>query len=141
MKMAFAIKNVRVRVAEPVYVIVPSIEQFLIWLDCHGSTTVRSPTVLRWLEITSGCTLADPDAATLRVFPVMLQFVPEVPVWPDVLMVRFCPNPDGKLKYIRGKENNMLAMERLIWMGKVLWLPCCAVFDLKKMPIMRLGID
>jgi hypothetical protein len=37
---------------------------------------------------------AEPDAPTLRVFPVMLQLVPEVPVCPVVDIVKFCANPD-----------------------------------------------
>ena len=38
--------------------------------------------------------MADPDAPTLRVFPVMLQLVPEVPVCPVVDIVRCCANPE-----------------------------------------------
>jgi hypothetical protein len=37
---------------------------------------------------------AEPDAPTLRVFPVMLQLVPEVPVCPDEDIVKFCAKPE-----------------------------------------------
>ena len=62
--------------------------------SCHGKFTVKSPTLDRWLVITLGSIVADPDAPTLRVFPVMLQLVPEVPVCPPVDIVRCCANPE-----------------------------------------------
>ena len=61
---------------------------------CHGKFTVKSPTLERWLVITLTLMSAEPDAPTLRVFPVMLQLVPEVPVCPVVDIVRCCANPD-----------------------------------------------
>jgi hypothetical protein len=37
--------------------------------------------------------LAEPEAATLRLFPLMLQLVPEVPVCPEEDIVKCCAKP------------------------------------------------
>ena len=72
---------------------------------CQGKMTVKSPTLDRWLVITLTLISADPDAPTLRVFPVMLQLVPEVPVCPVVDIVRCCANPD-----VTNNEKNTTAL-------------------------------
>lgn len=56
---------------------------------------VRLPVFVRWLVITLGWMLAEPEELTLRVFPVILQLVPDVPVWPYVEMVRSCAFSDS----------------------------------------------
>lgn len=61
---------------------------------------VRSPVFVRWSVITLGWMLAEPEALTLRVFPVMLQLVPDVPVCPEVDMVRSCEN-----RFVESKNN------------------------------------
>ena len=61
---------------------------------CHGKFTVKSPTLDRWLVTTLGWIVAEPDTPTLRIFPVILQLVPDVPVSPEVDIVRCCEKPD-----------------------------------------------
>ena len=61
----------------------------------QGSTIVRSPTFVRWLVITLGWICAETlEFDTVRIFPVMLQLVPEVPVSPEEDIVRCCEKPD-----------------------------------------------
>jgi hypothetical protein len=57
----------------------------------------------KWPLITLTLMFAVP--VTVSVFPVILQFVPDVPVWPEVEMVKFCAFELPQIKIVNNKTS------------------------------------
>jgi hypothetical protein len=63
---------------------------------------------------------AEPEAPTLSVFPVMLQLVPEVPVCPELEMVRCCEYRFAKSIVKNVKKDAFVINFKIIYKYKVL---------------------
>jgi len=66
-----------------------------------------------WFSITLAAILAVP--VTVRVFPLVLQLVPEVPVWPEEEIVSDCEKAHGLTKIRVIKRINAFAI--LLWIN------------------------